>query len=235
MAAGAPLILLGVRRSGTTLLRVMLDRNAELAVPDESYFVPQLARRHRGVVDVDAFVDDLRRLPTLVEWKVSPDDVARRLRPGMTTGEAIAAVFETYAAGVARRAGATRRPLYMQYLPLLERLFPDARFVHLVRDGRDAALSFLSVPAGIMTEGWGYPPRRRRVRVPVGERGARRARSRQSASARATSSSATRQLVVDPGDRSCGGCARSRSSTTTRRCSATSARRIPRGSVTSSG
>ena len=34
----------------------------------------------------------------------------------------------------------------MQYLPLLERLFPDARFVHLVRDGRDAALSFLAVP-----------------------------------------------------------------------------------------
>ena len=38
-----PLIVLGVRRSGTTLLRVMLDRNPALAVPDESYFVPQLA------------------------------------------------------------------------------------------------------------------------------------------------------------------------------------------------
>jgi len=45
----------------------------------------------------------------------------------------------------------------MQYLPLLERTFPAARFVHLVRDGRDAALSFLSVPRGIMTEGWGHP------------------------------------------------------------------------------
>jgi hypothetical protein len=157
VAAGAPLILLGVRRSGTTLLRVMLDRNAELAVPDESYFVPQLAHRHRRVVDVDAFVDDLRRLPTLVEWKVSPDEVARRLRPGMTTGAAIAAVFETYANGHGKARWGDKTPLYMQYLPLLERLFPDARFVHLVRDGRDAALSFLSVPAGIMTEGWGYP------------------------------------------------------------------------------
>ena len=157
MAAGAPLILLGVRRSGTTLLRVMLDRNAELAVPDESYFVPQLARRHRGVVDVDAFVDDLRRLPTLVEWELSPDDVAQRLRPGMTTGAAIAAVFEAYANGRGKARWGDKTPLYMQYLPLLERLFPDARFVHLVRDGRDAALSFLAVPAGIMTEGWGYP------------------------------------------------------------------------------
>jgi hypothetical protein len=44
-----------------------------------------------------------------------------------------------------------------QHLPLLEHLFPEASFVHLIRDGRDAALSFLSVPEGIMTEGWGYP------------------------------------------------------------------------------
>ena len=156
-APGAPVLVLGVRRSGTTLLRVMLDRNPELAVPDESYFVPQLARRHRGPVDVDAFLDDLRRLPTLVEWEVSADAVAPRLRPGMTTGEAIGAVFATYAAERGKARWGDKTPLYMQYLPLLERLFPDARFVHLVRDGRDAALSFLSVPAGIMTEGWGHP------------------------------------------------------------------------------
>ena len=151
------MIVLGVRRSGTTLLRVMLDRNPELAVPDESYFVPQLAHRHRGTVDPTAFVDDLRRLPTLVEWDLKPDAVAERLRPGMTAGEAVSAVFATYAAERGKERWGDKTPLYMQHLPLLERLFPDARFVHLIRDGRDAALSFLSVPAGIMTEGWGHP------------------------------------------------------------------------------
>jgi hypothetical protein len=152
-----PLIVLGVRRSGTTLLRVMLDRNAELAIPDESYFVPQLARRHPGTVDAAAFVDDLRRMPTLVEWELPPEAVARRLRPGRTSGEAIAAVFEAYAAARGKPRWGDKTPLYMQHLPLLERLFPAAQFVHLIRDGRDAALSFLSVPEGIMTEGWGHP------------------------------------------------------------------------------
>ncbi len=156
-AAGPPVIVLGVRRSGTTLLRVMLDRNPELAVPDESYFVPQLARRHRGVVDPDAFLDDLRRLPTLAEWGLEPDAVAARLRPGMPAGEAIAAVFATHAAERGKARWGDKTPLYMQHLPVLERLFPDARYVHLIRDGRDAALSFLSVPAGLMTEGWGHP------------------------------------------------------------------------------
>ena len=54
--SGPPLILLGVRRSGTTLFRVVLDRHPEVAIPDESYYVPQLADRHRGHVHVERFL-----------------------------------------------------------------------------------------------------------------------------------------------------------------------------------
>jgi hypothetical protein len=150
-------IVLGVRRSGTTLLRVMLDRNRELAIPDESYFVPQLATRHRGRVAVDAFVDDLRRLPALREWEVDPEAVRARLRPGVAPGFAIAAVFEAYAEGRGKHRWGDKTPLYMRHLPLLEQLFPEARFVHLVRDGRDACLSYLAVPPGIMAEPWAHP------------------------------------------------------------------------------
>ena len=39
--------------------------------------------------------------------------------------------------------------MYMQHLGLLERVFPSARFVHLIRDGRDAAVSYLAMPAGV--------------------------------------------------------------------------------------
>ena len=152
-----PLIVLGVRRSGTTLIRVVLDRHSELAVPDESYFVPQLADRHRGRIDVDELADDLRRLPTLREWHVSAESVRSRLRPGMELGEAVAAVYEAYAGGRGKTRWGDKTPMYMQHLPLLERLFPAARYVHIVRDGRDAALSFLSMPRGIVTEGWGHP------------------------------------------------------------------------------
>jgi hypothetical protein len=152
-----PLFVLGVRRSGTTLLRVILDRSPGIAIPDESHFVPQLARRHRSPVDVDGFVDDLRRVPTLARWDLAPDEVARRLRPGMTTGEAIGAVFAAYAEKHGKPRWGDKTPAYMRHLPLLERLFPDAVYVHLVRDGRDCALSFLRMPDQAPTRTWAHP------------------------------------------------------------------------------
>jgi hypothetical protein len=155
--AGSPLLVLGVRRSGTTLLRVMLDRSSQLAIPDESYFVPQLAARHRGPIDAASFLDDLRRIRTLAEWGVDPEHVGERLRDGMRPGEAIAAVFETYAADRGKERWGDKTPMYMQYLPLLEELFPRARYVHIVRDGRDVARSFLAMPEGIVTKTWAHP------------------------------------------------------------------------------
>jgi Sulfotransferase family len=149
--------VLGVRRSGTTLLRVMLDRHSQLAVPDESFFIPQLADRHGGGIDVESFVDDLRRLETLREWEVPVEEVRTRLRPGQPVGEAIGAIFETYAARQGKARWGDKTPLYMQHLRLLERHFPQALFVHLFRDGRDAATSFLAMPEGLVTTSWAHP------------------------------------------------------------------------------
>lgn len=152
-----PVIVLGVGRSGTTLLRVMLDRNSTLAIPYETFFVPQLAHRHGRRPDLDAFQDDLGRLRTLYDWGIRPEDVRPRLREGMTTSEAIAAIFETYADRQGKPRWGDKTPLYMQQLQLLERLFPRAIWVHLVRDGRDAALSFLELPEGFSGKTWAQP------------------------------------------------------------------------------
>src|SRR5215467_16068436 len=152
-----PVIVLGVGRSGTTLLRVMLDRSSELAIPYETFFVPQLAHRHGGHPNLESFLDDLGRLRTLYDWGIKPDDVRPRLREGMTTSEAIAAIFETYAERQGKERWGDKTPLYMQQLPLLEGLFQDAIWIHLVRDGRDAALSFLSLPEGFSGKTWAQP------------------------------------------------------------------------------
>ena len=152
-----PLVLLGVSRSGTTLLRVIVDRSPGIAIPDESFFVPLLARRHGTAIDAGRFLDDLARIPTVRDWGVSIPDVARRVHSGMPTGAAIAAIYETYAAAAGKPRWGDKTPMYMRHLTLLEQLFPDAQYVHLIRDGRDAALSFLQMPEGTYTRTWAHP------------------------------------------------------------------------------
>jgi hypothetical protein len=152
-----PLFILGVRRSGTTLLRVILDRSPGIAIPDESHFIPQLAHRHPTPVRTERFADDLARLRVLADWGVSLDDVVPLLHEGMTTGEAIGAVFVAYAARRGKPRWGDKTPAYMRYVDLLERVFPDARYVHLIRDGRDCALSFLGMPDEAPTRTWAHP------------------------------------------------------------------------------
>ena len=152
-----PLFVLGVSRSGTTMLRVILDRSPGIAIPDETFFVPQLAHRHGGVVDPDELLEDVRRLPRLAAWEVPLEDIAGRLRPGMSTGEALDAVFQAYAARHGKPRWGDKTPMYMRHLGLVDRLFAEAQYVHLIRDGRDAALAFLDMPEGVVTRTWAHP------------------------------------------------------------------------------
>jgi len=152
-----PLILLGVSRSGTTLLRVILDRSPGIAIPDESFFVPLLARRHGRRIDAERFLDDVARVATIRDWGVSVADVEARVSPGLPTGEALAAIFDAYAEAAGKPRWGDKTPMYMRHLELLEELFPGAQYVHLIRDGRDAALSFLQMPEGTFTRTWAHP------------------------------------------------------------------------------
>jgi hypothetical protein len=116
-----------------------------------------LARRHGREIDAERFLDDVARIPTIKAWGVGVDDVRPRVRPGMATGDAIASIFEAYAERQGKPRWGDKTPMYMRHLPLLERLFPEAQYVHLVRDGRDAAPSFLEMPEGTFTRTWAHP------------------------------------------------------------------------------
>jgi hypothetical protein len=139
------------------MLRVILDRSPGIAIPDETFFVPQLAHRHRDVVDPAELLEDARRLPRLAAWGVPAEDLAARLRPGMATAEALDAVYSAYAAKHGKPRWGDKTPMYMRHLGLIDRLFPDAQYVHLIRDGRDAAMAFLDMPEGVVTKTWAHP------------------------------------------------------------------------------
>jgi Sulfotransferase family len=141
----APVIILGVSRSGTTLLKEMLDQHPDLAIPTESYFIPQLWDRHGQRPDPEAFTDDLGRLARVREWGVTPVEVRERIGERPNFAAAIQAVYAAYADIRGKPRFGDKTPAYMQRLDVLERAFPAALYVHLIRDGRDAGLSFLEM------------------------------------------------------------------------------------------
>lgn len=141
----APVLVLGVSRSGTTLLKEMLDRHSELAIPSESYFIPQLWDRHGERSSPEEVVEDLARIARVREWGVTPEDVRSRLPEAARFADVVDAVYRSYAEARGKTRYGDKTPSYMQHLALLDRVFPGAQYVHIVRDGRAAGLSFMAM------------------------------------------------------------------------------------------
>ena len=164
-----------------------------------------------------------------------PTTSRERLRPGMTTGRGDRGGLRGVR-GRARKAALGRQDAALHAVPAASRAPLPRRALRPPRARRTRCGALVPLGAGGDHDGGvGLSPRRRRVRVPVGDRGARRARARRARRPSATSSSATRQLVVDPATELRARLRVRGAPRTTRRCSATSARRIPPGSSTSSG
>ena len=142
----APFIV-GVGRSGTTLLRMMLDAHAELAIPPETYFVPRFVeragrRRFTAEVLLDTAMNDGRH-----RWKefgISRVEYGQRLRAisRLNPGDAARAFFQLYAEKAGKRRWGDKTPNYVAGMLPINLMLPESHFVHVIRDGRDVAVSW---------------------------------------------------------------------------------------------
>ncbi len=144
-AAPAPFVV-GVGRSGTTLLRMMLDAHPELAIPPETHFAnPFIQASGRLSFNAKAatatIVNDQRR-----RWKDFGLDEAELLatmqavQPFNTT-DALRAFYLLYAAKQGKPRWGDKTPDYVRKMKKLQKTLPEAHFIHVIRDGRDAGLS----------------------------------------------------------------------------------------------
>jgi hypothetical protein len=144
-SAGPMLFGVGSGRSGTTLLRMMLDSHPQLAVPPETHFIPHVARACRLAADparhfVDAIVGHERWLDFGLDGGRFRERVAE-IQP-FDVSEALRAFYQLYAERFGKGRWGDKSPIYALHVEQIEELLPEARFVQVIRDGRDVALSF---------------------------------------------------------------------------------------------
>jgi Sulfotransferase family len=143
--------VIGAPRSGTTLLRFMLDAHPELAIPPETGFLalghhldaaPTSGeeRRRAFFALVTSFPPDA---PGWRDFGIAEDRFWAALHAidPFSAREGLRAFYRTYAARFGKRRWGDKTPTYCLHLEAIARLLPEAHFVHVIRDGRDAALS----------------------------------------------------------------------------------------------
>jgi hypothetical protein len=129
----------GAPKSGTTWLRLMLNAHPEISCGGEGHFpnrlLPALARALKAY---NASIDAKNKT---IFGQLEPQPLFSNRHALYLAAAAISLLLgRPEKASIARVVG-DKTPDNVRYLPLLGGLFPAARFIHIVRDPRDCAVS----------------------------------------------------------------------------------------------
>lgn len=150
MSNHTPIFIIGTERSGTNLLRLMLNAHSAIAVPHPPHimkFFGPLEGRY-GNLQVDAnfrrLIGDVCRMVDLhtYPWEISPDReqvfsqvVERNLL------NVYFQIYDQYLSHSGKRRWACKSTFMIDHVAEILRYHPDARFIFMVRDPRDVAVS----------------------------------------------------------------------------------------------
>jgi hypothetical protein len=145
-----PVFVGGCPRSGTTLLRSMLNANPALALPRETHFVLEAYNRRTTFGDLRDDADRARLATWIVRRKRTQFDrlelprdralEALRTAPP-TVGSVVGTALKLFADRFDKPRWGDKRPMHVQELPAIFDMFPDAQFVAIVRDPRAVVAS----------------------------------------------------------------------------------------------
>lgn len=152
-----PIFMIGTQRSGSNLLRLMLNQLPAIAAPHP----PHILHRMMPVMPIYGGLQKKKKFATLVDdvcrlvehnpvpWDVTFD--RKKIAAGCRERSLVAVFGAVYQALADVRGASTWLCKSMQntlFLPQIETYFPDAKYIYLYRDGRDVAVSFRKAVVG---------------------------------------------------------------------------------------
>ncbi len=140
----SPIFIVGCPRSGTTLLRNLLRSHPRVTFPAESHFIPAFYRGYGDPHSDREAIDLARRilgLEWIRRWNLTLDPVA--FARDRSFRQVISRLYEAWARQENKPRWGDKTPHYVTDIGALVELFPAGKVIHIVRDGRDVALSWL--------------------------------------------------------------------------------------------
>ncbi len=162
------IFIVGTQRSGTTLLRLLLNAHSQIGIPeDASFLMPLLKKRyiHKDIAgdNLKALVDYFSLNSWFRLWNYDCSDFLSRLSKTnkISLHDLIERLYFSYCDKGGKKIWGDKTPSFFRKIDILFRLFPDAKFIHIVRDGRDAFDSFRKVDqtknnSAVMAIDWDY-------------------------------------------------------------------------------
>jgi sulfotransferase family protein len=144
--------IVGCPRSGTSLLKRMLNAHSQIAVFGESHWIVQLFEEQKGLtpqgLSTPELISHLVNSPKFNRLRISSVQLETLLAtPHPVTYSAfIARIFDMYGQSHGKALVGNKTPWFVRRIHTLHTLWPRARFVHLIRDGRDVCLSMGNWP-----------------------------------------------------------------------------------------
>lgn len=147
-----PLFILGNPRSGTTLLRLMLSSHSAIVIAPESSFIAWWYEKYKdwskasNVSKIDSFVDDLMTSKKIEFWGLNRDKLKSRIikvNPA-TYSEICQQVYLEYAEMIMLNYiyWGDKNNYYVTCPDLLLKLYPNAYFIHIIRNVKDVYCSY---------------------------------------------------------------------------------------------
>ena len=139
------LFILGCARSGTTLLRRIVDAHPEIAITPEMHWITRHFKSRNGSV-VPELVSELTGHKRFAQFEIPREEFEGLLGSGeaLPYPTFLNRVFDLYGKIKNKPLVGNKTSGYVRRIPTFHALWPEARFVHIVRDGRDVCLSVLN-------------------------------------------------------------------------------------------
>ena len=145
------LFAVGCLRSGTTMFQRMLDSHPQLACAYDTLFIPSIIKDLDIGFDpplTDEIVQRVTAHRRFDRLELSEHAIRQAVKQADTFSDFVSNLYDQYGRARGKPLAGEKSPGYCRHLPHLQALFPAARFIHLIRDGRDVALSVLNWQKG---------------------------------------------------------------------------------------